>query len=110
MQQQEQMPQYPNARKVVAKIAVAFKFPEGRTARKSLKPGDSLVLQREPSNQFDPNAIKVMALIPGENGAEAFPVQIGYVPGVVAASLKEKRLLKCEASAPEGAEITIWVE
>lgn len=54
-----------------------LKFRKGATARwEQVKEGDRLILEPEPDNKFDPNAVKVLIPIDG--------FHLGYVPKYLA--------------------------
>jgi len=53
-------------------VGMHFRGQHAKDYAAALLPGDELLLEREPENQFDPNAIKCMA--PGEE-----PWHMGYV-------------------------------
>jgi len=94
---------------VITKITAAFKYPAGKPIMKALKPGDDLKLVREPTNAFDPNAIKVMGFTPAAENEEVDLVQLGYVPAPVAAQLKHAKFTSCKKSGAAWDEITIEI-
>lgn len=71
-------------------IAAPFKFPMGKPVLKALQPGDPLILKKEPTNQFDANAIQVIG-----KDVEGHEVQLGYIPAKVAAHLSKCHLTAC---------------
>jgi len=48
-------------------------------AKKALQVGDQLHLEAEPTNKFDPNAVKIIFDMT-DNGEDATPLFLGYVP------------------------------
>lgn len=110
--------------KIVTKVAAFFKYPMGKPVMKSLKHGDSIILEREPTNAYDPNAIKIIveqiirgAVVLIENGKETEIVpeteqfiQIGYVPAPIAAKIAKSRIISCTKTGPNFDEITIEIE
>lgn len=63
---------------------VTFENRQGLLAHIRNKPDVQITLFREPTNQFDPNAIKVL----GSTGTKKF--HLGYVPRELAADLAPK--------------------
>lgn len=109
--------------KIVTKVAAFFKYPMGKPVMKSLKHGDSILLEREPTNAYDPNAIKISAapkpeasqlLNAGESATmqevDLRPVQLGYVPAPIAAKIARSRIIGCTKTGPNFDEITIEIE
>lgn len=74
--------------KFLTKVVAFYKYPMGKPVMKALKDGDRLELRREPTNQFDPNAIQIIGKNP-----EGQDVQLGYVPAEMAANLRGRRLV-----------------
>ena len=70
---------------IPAKIAGVFKYPEGKPALKALRPGDTVKAIPEPTNAYDPNAIRLCATTDGRD------ITLGYVPRAVAMTLKGKK-------------------
>ena len=60
-------------------VGINFRHLDARTVASNLAEGDILTLEREPSNQFDINAIKVIHPESGEF--------IGYIARMVAAEI-----------------------
>lgn len=109
--------------KIVTKVAAFFKYPMGKPVMKALKHGDSILLEREPTNAYDPNAIKISAapkpeasqlLNAGESATmqevDLRPVQLGYVPAPIAAKIARSRIISCTKTGPNFDEITIEIE
>mgnify|MGYP000940617809 CR=1 FL=1 len=79
----------------------------------------SLILERDPGNQFDPNAIRVIARWRGATGSE-HQAQIGWVPRAVAARVAHrargiplcgalKTLFRPDKGKNPGIRFEIWV-
>ena len=99
--------------KIVTKVAAFFKYPMGKPVMKALKHGDSLILEREPTNAYDPNAIKIFAykatdVEQKENSLST--IQLGYVPAPIAAKIARSRIVSCTKTGPNFDEITIEIE
>lgn len=110
--------------KIVTKIAGVFKYPAGKPVMKALKHGDGLILESEPTNAYDPNAVKVLGRpkpeaaplltndqAPPESApVDLRPVHLGYVPAPIAMRIKNRAVLSCIKSGPNWDEITIEIE
>lgn len=72
---------------VRTKLAGVFSYPAGKQTLKNSLAGDKFIVQREPTNQYDPNAIAVKS----SNG-----LTLGYVPKTIAADLKDKKITAIE--------------
>lgn len=101
--------------KIVTKVAAFFKYPMGKPVMKALKHGDSIILEREPTNAYDPNAIIIRAAPKAEelqNSSDPIlrPVQLGYVSAPIAAKIAKSRIIGCKKTGPNFDEITIEIE
>lgn len=82
---------------IPTKIAGIFNYPEGKEPLKATVSGDELILEREPTNAYDPNAIavyikqKVIDLV--TNSTTENRVKIGYVPRPIAAQIKDATII-----------------
>jgi hypothetical protein len=54
-------------------VGMHFRNAQAREIASALEPGNELLLDREPENPYDPNAIRVLYDLDGE------PIHIGYV-------------------------------
>lgn len=74
---------------------LSFRPPEAKAYANTLTEGDPLLIEREPSNQFDPNAIKVLS----PEGS----IHIGYVAKEIAVELApmmdEGRFFSCSVES-----------
>lgn len=67
-----------------------FRPREARDIVLALKPGDEVVLERDPNNEYDPNAVKVLGIVPiptGERETADAHIHIGFVERTVAERL-----------------------
>lgn len=101
--------------KIVTKVAAFFKYPMGKPVMKGLKHGDSLILEREPTNAYDPNAIIIRAAprpeeLQNSGDPHPLPIQLGYVPAPIAAKIARSRIVGCTKTGPNFDEITIEIE
>jgi hypothetical protein len=66
-------------------VGMGYRPADDQIAYNALEEGARLVLEREPDNQFDPFAIKV--LIPEDEASGTGYFHVGYIPAKIAAKL-----------------------
>ena len=72
---------------ISTKIAAIFRYPEGKEIVNSSPHGTAYTFEREPTNAYDKNAIKVFG-----KRIDGSIIQLGYVPKQIAAQLADKRI------------------
>lgn len=104
--------------RIITKVAAPFKYPAGKPIMKALKHGDSLILEREPTNAYDPHAIKILAAPKAEQfinntgnpDEHPRPLQLGYVPAPIAAKIHNRKIVGCTKDGGSWDAIAIEVE
>lgn len=69
----------------------------------ALHVGDTVILEPEPTNKFDPEAVKVLT-------NEATPVHLGYIPHNFTANVAGRRFMTIVSITPEAKWSEVHIE